>query len=229
MTEAVMATKAQNANRMTPIAPLRDRAGASIGAKLKACDDLSKAMSGSDIGEIVAKTERLVLHYYKDVQSQAITSFRSAQKVARIGFAVLVLSLLYVATIDVLSHIENLAWFKMQPEGMNIGWVGVASGLVVEFIAAINFWQYRHATSQFGAFHICLERTHRYLLAYKMAEKIAVNRDQTLEKLVCIMAHAPMITRQDIEGVASGTTIAKSRPATTNETLKEVATISQAR
>ena len=221
-----MATKVKTASGM-PSIPLRRAAGPSIGEKLRACEDLSKAMNGPDIGEIVAKTERLVLHYYKDVQAQAISSFRSAQRVARIGFAVLVISLLYVATIDVLSHIAGLSWFQMRTEGMNIGWVGVASGLVVEFIAAVNFWQYRHATNQFGAFHICLERTHRYLLAYKMAEKLGVNREQTLEKLVCIMAHAPMITRQDIDVAGSGMKVPDGRTNTPDDLMKEVAALSQ--
>jgi hypothetical protein len=38
-----------------------------------------------------------------------------------------------------------------------------------------------------------------------MAEQIgAKDKDRTLEKIVCIMANAPMITQQDIEGVGSG-------------------------
>jgi TRADD-N domain-containing protein len=206
------------------VAHQRGRAD-SLEVKLRACEDLSKAMDGPEIGEIVAKTERLVLHYYKDVQSQAITSFLSAQRVAKIGFAVLVISLLYIASIDVLAHLKNVAWFQVPDKPMDIGWVGVASGLVVEFIAAVNFWQYRHATNQFGAFHICLERTHRYLLAYKMAEKLGTAKDETLERLVCIMANAPMITRQDIEGVATGKLVPSVRSTVDDTMLKGMATV----
>jgi hypothetical protein len=50
-------------------------------------------------------------------------------------------------------------------------------------------------------FSYCLERTTRYLVAYKIADKIAAkfNKDQTLHDLVCIMANAPMITQRDID------------------------------
>jgi hypothetical protein len=38
-----------------------------------------------------------------------------------------------------------------------------------------------------------------------MADQIgAKDKDKTLEKIVCIMANAPMITQQDIEGAGSG-------------------------
>ena len=50
---------------------------------------------------------------------------------------------------------------------------------------------------QFSAFHICLERTHRYLIAYKIADTIEHDKDETLQKLVCIMANAPMITSSE--------------------------------
>jgi len=63
----------------------------------------------------------------------------------------------------------------------------------------VSFWLYSRGAKQFGAFHICLERTHRYLLAYKIAEQIEDGKNETLRDLVCIMAHAAMITRQDID------------------------------
>src|SRR5262249_4839470 len=86
----------------------------------------------------------------------------------------------------------------------NVGAVGLIGGSLVEAIAGAQFVLYGRAARQFGAFHICLERTHRYLLAYKIADQIKVDKDQTLEKIVCIMANAPMITRQDIDAVQSG-------------------------
>jgi hypothetical protein len=86
---------------------------------------------------------------------------------------------------------------------LTVGGIGVVSGVLIEFIAAITFWLYSRVSSQFGAFHICLERTHRYLLAYKISEQIKGDRDATLRDLVCIMANAPMITRADIGAVQS--------------------------
>jgi hypothetical protein len=82
--------------------------------------------------------------------------------------------------------------------------IGLLGSSIVEAIAGLQFYLYGKATRQFGAFHICLERTHRYLLAYKMAEQMSSGKDDALQNIVCIMANAPMITRQDIEGVESG-------------------------
>jgi hypothetical protein len=62
--------------------------------------------------------------------------------------------------------------------------------LLFRFIRALQ--------KQFGAFHICLERTHRYLLAYKMVRETKDNSDGTIRDLACIMAKAPMISPADI-------------------------------
>jgi hypothetical protein len=179
--------------------------------KAKACHALGNAMNGPDIGQIVAKTEKLILHYYEDVQNQAVQSFRSAKVAAYIGFGVLLLSIGYLVTVDFLILIGQITRPGNEATRMDIAWVGVASGFIVEFIAGVNLLLYGRAARQFGTFHICLERTHRYLVAYKMADKITGDKDGTLEKLVCIMANAPMITRSDMEGLASG----KQLPDTT--------------
>lgn len=179
--------------------------------KVKACHELTAAMNGPDIGEIVAKTEKLILHYYEDVQAQAIQSFRSAKVAAYVGFIVLLVSIGYLVAVDFLILIGAITRPPSEVARMDIAWVGVASGAIVEFIAGVNLFLYGRAARQFGTFHICLERTHRYLVAYKMADKIKGNKDGTLEKLVCIMANAPMITRSDMDGLASG----KQLPDTT--------------
>jgi hypothetical protein len=71
--------------------------------------------------------------------------------------------------------------------------VGTISGAIVQIYSGVAFHLYQKAANQFGAFHTCLERTHRYLVAYKIAEQLEGNKDQTLRDLVCIMANAPMI------------------------------------
>jgi hypothetical protein len=86
---------------------------------------------------------------------------------------------------------------------VGVGTIGTVSGVLIEFIAAIAFWLYARAARQFGAFHICLERTHRYLIAYKIADGMKEHKDATFRDLVCIMANASTITRADIEAVGS--------------------------
>jgi hypothetical protein len=167
------------------------------------CEGLAGAVNGGDVGETVERVQKLILKYYEDVQRQATQSFESARRVAYFGFALIVGTIVYVIFTDLVLHIDP-RWFRGTRATMNVGAIGLISGGIVEFIAAVNFTLYGRAARQFGAFHICLERTHRYLLAYKIAEGIETEKDKTLEKIVCIMANAPMITRQDIDGVESG-------------------------
>ncbi len=157
------------------------------------------------LGETVTQVQNLIYDYYDNVRDQAKQSFQSAKRVALFGFILLVLTVVYVMFMDLMPHVS--ARFEQHAGGLGVGAIGLIGSSVVEVIAGVQFVLYGRATRQFGAFHICLERTHRYLVAYKMAEGIETNKDATLEKIVCIMANAPMITREDIEGVASGVVV----------------------
>jgi hypothetical protein len=164
------------------------------------CERLGVAVDTGDLAQTVTAVQRLILRYYEDVGKQANESFKSAKRVALFGFVLLVLTLGYVIFIDLMLH--RPTWGFVRPSGgMSVGQIGLLGSSIVEVIAGLQFYLYGKATRQFGAFHICLERTHRYLLAYKMAEKMNSGKDDALQKIVCIMANAPMITRQDIEGV----------------------------
>jgi hypothetical protein len=167
-------------------------------ARHKVCDQVGNALSEGKIGDIVASHEKLIMEYYGDVQRQANKSFESAQFVAKLGFYVLIGTLAYTLIVDGATR-----FFAKAPEDsanfMTVAVLGAISGALIEFIAAISFWLYARGARQFGAFHICLERTHRYLLAYKITEQMKDNKDITLHNLVCIMANAPMITQGDTD------------------------------
>ena len=145
----------------------------SMTEKRKICDELKNAVDTGHVGEIVSTHEQLILDYYQDVLGQAQKSFASAKSVASIGFWVLIVTLAYVLVIDALTHVRG---FAMTEPSLKIGGLGVASGALIEFIAGVNFWLYSRASKQFSAFHICLERTHRYLVAYKIAEGVGDKR-----------------------------------------------------
>jgi hypothetical protein len=164
------------------------------------CESLGNALAG-DIGNAVEKIQKLILRYYDDVREQAAMSFAAARRVAIAGFVVLLITLVYLIVADVAVRLELLG---MSENAMTVGQLGLISGIVVEALAGTQFWLHSRTSKQFGAFHICLERTHRYVLAYKIAETIHANKDATLEKIVCIMANAPMITREDIDNVGGG-------------------------
>jgi hypothetical protein len=169
--------------------------------KHKACDELENALSGN-LAKTVSAHEKMILQYYQDVQQQATQSFRAAKMVAWVGFGVLIGTLVYVLVFDALAHLNMLHESSVPKNLLTVGGIGVVSGVLIEFIAGVNFWLYGRASKQFGAFHICLERTHRYLIAYKICEEMTEKKDETLQKIVCIMANAPMITAQEIRRVA---------------------------
>jgi hypothetical protein len=166
--------------------------------KQRACRELKDAVDGGTLGDVLDKFERLIVRYYEDVQKQAMTSFEAAKTVAWVGFTVLIATLVYVLVFDALDRFQ-VRGLSINSKSFTVESVGVISGILIETIAGVNFWLYARASRQFSAFHICLERTHRYILAHKISSEIEENRDQTVRDLVCIMAHAPMITRQDIE------------------------------
>jgi hypothetical protein len=169
----------------------------------KVCEELGLAVAGGKLGDIVAKHEKMILHYYQDVQEQAQKSFATARRFGWSGFGVLVGTLLYVIVLDALgrpgtgtteatANADSAAW-------MTVASVGMVSGFLIEFIAAVGFWLYRRTSEQFAAFHICLERTHRYLIAYKISSEMSGgDKESTMRDLVCIMAKAPMISRSDL-------------------------------
>jgi len=177
-------------------------------AQKQHCNDLGGALNlEGNVGETVDKVQKLIFKYYNDVRDQEAASFKSAKRAAFFGFILLAVSVLYVIGMDVIPHIKSFSsWFVPGTKGLSVAEIGLIGGGLVEFLAGVQFFMHGRTARQFGAFHICLERTHRYLLAYKMAEQIKVttDKDKTLEEIVCIMANAPMITRQDIEGVESG-------------------------
>jgi hypothetical protein len=162
--------------------------------KTKTCEELAVAIETGRVGDIVAKHEKLILQYYEDVQKQATDSFKAARTVAYIGFGVLIMTWLYTLGLDVFSNLPIFG--GVPPDHKSAVKVGVISATLIEFIASINFWLYSKASKQFGAFHICLERTHRYLVAYKIGEETGSRKEAVLAKLACIMASAPMITNQ---------------------------------
>jgi len=168
----------------------------SIAEKQKICRELGESAPQAQVGKMVAKHEELILGYYKDVLAQAKASFSSAKWVAIVGFAVLIITVAYFFITDVFAHMGKFG-FTMHDHDPKPSYIGVVSGGLIEFIAAINFWLYSRVAKQFAAFHICLERTHRYLLAYSIADQITDQKNDVLGKLVCIMANAPMITLPD--------------------------------
>jgi len=154
----------------------------------KECDQL--VSSEDHIRVVAAKHLKIVTQYYLDVRKQASASFWCAVVLAILGFAVLVATMFLV---------------MMYPDsGYDLKTIGIVSGVLIEFISAVVFFIYKRSTEQFNTFHVCLERTNRYLMAYDIINGMSddTNRKEggARHDLACIIANAPMI-RQKEDGI----------------------------
>jgi len=148
----------------------------------KACDEIATSEPG-DTQKIASLMQQMSLDYYADVRKQAQQSFGSALVAAAIG----TLFFLYAV------------WRGMELD--HRAWIGLIAGALVQVISAINFHLYGRAAHQFASFHICLERTNRFLLANTLCEKLeSPLQDQVRKELIQIVANAPMLTFDIVEG-----------------------------
>ncbi len=72
--------------------------------------------------------------------------------------------------------------------------ISFLAGSVIQVISGINFYLYFKAARQFASFHICLERTNRFLVANSICMDVGctVKRDEIRTELIEIIARAPM-------------------------------------
>jgi hypothetical protein len=157
-----------------------------------ACNELHIAVDEGSMGAVVEKSHNLIMQYYKDVLRHVEKSFEVALWSAIFGFVIFFITLVYALVVN---------WVHPGQQNTLLhdsgAFIGLLSGSVVQVFAGVTFYLYKKASDQFSAFHICLERTHRYLLAYKMVKELKAHEDDTLRDLICIMAKAPMISRTE--------------------------------
>jgi hypothetical protein len=108
--------------------------------KERACEEVGSALNTGDIGEIVAKHEKLILKYYEDVRGQAERSFAIARSAAFIGFAVLIGTVFYIFGFNAWHRFDNAA--PAMDVSTTASVIGVVSGALIEFTAGVTFWLY---------------------------------------------------------------------------------------
>ncbi len=147
------------------------------------CREVSKIPEGNT-NEMGGKIQEMILNYYQDVRRQAQQSFYMALGAAVVGCVFFV----YAAIV-----------FMGQGEAASISLV---SGSLIQVIAGINFYMYGKAARQFSAFHICLERTNRFLLANTLCDNIECHekKDKIRQELIEKIADAPMLTYAILHG-----------------------------
>jgi hypothetical protein len=165
-------------NAMTPLQRVNAQ-NDPISALRIACEEVAKTQPG-DVQTIASLHTGMILDYYRDVRRQAQQSFIAALVAASIG----TLFFLYAL------------WPMAHAEGGTASRVGLIAGGLIQVISAINFYLYSRASRQFAVFHICLERTNRFLLANSLCENLVCKdyKDKTRMELIDLIAKAPMLT-----------------------------------
>src|SRR5437762_476244 len=154
---------------------------------LRDCEQIGNT-APDDAHKIGSLLQEMIIKYYADVRFQAQQSFLAALVVACIGM------LFFIYAI----------WRGMSSDGILQASLGVIAGTLIQVISGINFDLYARAARQFGAFHVCLERTNRFILANCMCEKLSPPaRDEMRIELARLVATAPMLTLDVLTGVAT--------------------------
>ena len=167
---------------------------------LSDCEKIGKT-SVDDTHRIASLLQEMILNYYADVRLQAQQSFRAA---------------LAVATVGVL-FFGYAVWVGMSSGTARPAYISAGAGALIQVISGINFYLYARAARQFGAFHVCLERTNRFLLANSLCEKLdAPYRDEMRAELTRLVANAPMLTVAILEGADSHPGMPHSRSRKTS-------------
>jgi hypothetical protein len=133
----------------------------------KAMDRLSNTQP-NDVRGTAASQIELLSRFYDLSLSQAQRSFRWALIAGIVGFAFMLGAIVSI-------------WTNNQDFSM----VTLASGVVIEFIATINFYLYNKTLTQLTLFQGRLEITQRFLLANSLCESLGDElRDTTRAELI---------------------------------------------
>lgn len=143
------------------------------------CEEIARTSPG-DTNTMASLLQQMSLSYYQDVRKQAQQSFYCALGAAILG----ALFFIYAA------------YIVMEQDNKSNATFSIIAGALIQVISAINFYLYAKAARQFASFHICLERTNRFLLANTLCENLICKdrKDKMREELVRVVANAPMLT-----------------------------------
>jgi hypothetical protein len=175
----VLVDSAARASAAAPLEPL-----------FRKCEEIATAAPG-ETSQITSLFLQMSLTYYSDVRKQAAQSFWSALAAAGVGM----LFFLY-AIVQAMS----------QGGEIDSAWIGLLAGVLAQFIAGVNFYLYFNAARQFASFHICLERTDRFLIANTICDQLnETARDEVRRTLIEMIASAPMLSLAMVQGNAKKT------------------------
>ena len=154
----------------------------------KTCQQLGATPVG-ETQQIASVFLKASIPFYEDIRKQARASFQSALFAALVGIVFFIYAL-YAAMHSGSSSVK----------------VSVIAGALIQVIAGINFYLYANVSKQFFAFHTCLERIDRFMIANSLCENLcsSAKKDQMRSELVRMIAGASLLTFDMITGVHSG-------------------------
>jgi hypothetical protein len=144
----------------------------------KHCDEIARA-SPDNVHRIASLMQKMIIEYYQDVRRQALLAFFAA-----LGLEVVAVVFFFVAA---------LAAVGGGVSGTTT--LSAISGFLIQVMTAIVFYLYSQSARQFAGFHICLERTNRFLLANSMVEHLPEpDRNAKRAEVITTVLNAPMLT-----------------------------------
>jgi hypothetical protein len=150
------------------------------------CSELARCKPG-DVPAISALLQHMIVKYYEDVRYQARFAFNAAcgLELVAVSFFVVVAYL----SLELPGELTN-------PET----WLVAVGGTLTQLMTAVVFYLYAQSAKQFAAFHICLERTNRFLLANALVEHLPEEeRSERRTDVIKTILSAPMLTLEMIE------------------------------
>ncbi len=154
------------------------------------CEEIAHTEPGNT-QRMASLLSQMSLSYFQDVRMQAQQSFYSALVAAAVGTSFFIYA----------------TWLTMNRERADMAHISLIAGGLTQVISAINFYLYARAARQFSSFHICLERMNRFLLGNTLCENLSdvVKRDKMRGELIRVVAHAPMLMLDAMDGARSET------------------------
>lgn len=149
---------------------------------IKACKSIAET-EGKDTHKLAAHIWELSLRYMGDVRARAARSFYSALAIAIVG-------LIFFFTALGLMLAGSLPFSRLT----------LIAGMSIQVVSAMGFYLHGKTTKEFFAFHVCLERANRFLLANTICENLGEPaKDKIRSKLVLLIASAPALSTSLVE------------------------------
>ena len=168
---------------------------------INVCESIANT-SEKDTNRLAAHLWELGVGYMDDVRARASRSFVWALVIAILGIGFFFTAL-------------GAMMFGKLPFSR----LALIAGMSIQVVSAIGFYLYGKTTKEFFAFHVCLERSNRLLLANTICENLSPPaRDTVRSELVRLIAAAPPLSMSLVERGEPGYFSMETKPSSDEST-----------